>query len=229
MRISRRNLLGSGVFSMVLPSSAFASPPDMRDVMDLRERAVKLHDRVRDQIRFGWTSNFANETPEETDAARTGFCITKGALLVRDLRANGIPARLIFAEIDARVLSGLIDPGTPWLDHAFVEADLADGTLAFDSHVVDAPLFTAARARLIQEGLTFGYGVHAEGTTAFGGYSQFVPGVVRGEIWGPFETVAEFQSRAPRVWNRLPWIGRLAFGFFADAANARADELRGSS
>ena len=229
MRMTRRSLVLGGIGAGLLPQLAGAvarAVPDVRGLADPVARTRVLHDRVRDEIPFGWSSRFYAETPEETDAARVGFCITKSALLVRDLRANGIAARMVFAEIDVGILRGLIDPGTPWLDHAFVEADLPGGAVAFDSHIVDLPLFNAAQARLRREGLAFGYGVHGEGSAQFDGFSQFVPGAVRGRIWGAYESVAEFQAGAPRVWNQVPWIMRLGFGLLAGSANDRIVALR---
>ncbi|MEM9060021.1 MAG: transglutaminase-like domain-containing protein [Pseudomonadota bacterium] len=228
MVLTKRQLLATGLLGTFMPGASIAAVPDYRDFADLRDRAKALHDRIRDEIQFGWSSNFYDEAPAETEAGGTGYCITKGALLVRDLRANGIPARLVFAEIDAGVLRGLIDPGTPMVDHAIVEADLPGGRLRFDSHIVDCPLFQAASKKLTTEGASFGYGICAAGSAEFGQFSQLVEGVVPGRIWGAFETVAEFHANAPRVWNRLPLLARLAFGFFADAANARIDALRNS-
>lgn len=225
MRLTRRHMLASAAMVLV-PGAAQPAVPDARDIADPADRARYLHDLVRDQVQFGWTANFYAETPDETQAAQTGYCITKGALLVRDLRANAIPARMVFAEIDAGILHGLIDSGTPWLDHVYVEADLPDGRVTFDSHIVDLPLFDAAKRKLAMERRAFGYGIHSEGSTVFPAFSQYVPGPVRGQVWGAFETVSDFQQNAPRVWNRLPWIARLAFGFFADAANAKARRLR---
>src|SRR5688572_15440163 len=74
------------------------------------ERAVRLHDFVRDEVLFGWLPSFDASTASQTLEAAIGFCNTKTPLFVAVLRAAGIPARMHFAGIDKRILRGLIDP-----------------------------------------------------------------------------------------------------------------------
>lgn len=192
-------------------------------------RLVRLHDYVRDTIKFGWTSAFNAEKPEDTLNARMGFCQTKG-MLARDLlRASGIEARLVFAEINADVLHGLIEPGTPMVDHAFVEAKLGSQSIAFDSYVVDKPLFQNAVSRCFVEGRRRGYGVHVKGTTEFPGFSQFVDDrLTRGRVWGAYEDIQDFLRSDVQVWNRIPLLARLFLGFAFRSANHRIAQLRTS-
>ena len=75
-----------------------------------REAAVRLHDFVRDRIRFGLTHRFDDATPEQTLAAGVGHCNPQGRLLVSLLRAVDIPARLHFVWIRMEVLRGLFPP-----------------------------------------------------------------------------------------------------------------------
>lgn len=227
--MTRRTTMIGLAATAVLPTTTVSATRARAGAPVAEETVRRLHDRVRDDIAFGWTARFYAETPRETEQAGTGYCITKSALLVDRLRREGIRARMVFAEIDATLLSGLIDPGTPWADHAYVEVEL-DGTwIAFDSHVVDRPLLHAAQTLLRRDGRPFGLGVHAAGTDRFPGFSQFFPGPVRGRVWGSFETVEAFHRNAPVVWNRLPWVVRQAFGLFAGAANDRIAALRAPS
>lgn len=188
-------------------------------------RAAALHDFVRDEIAFGWGPRFNRHDPEDTLGRRLGFCQTKGALMVALLREAGIEARLLWAEVDAAVLRGLIDPGTPFLDHAYVEARIGGEAIRFDSHVVDALLARAALRRLGEERQAAGWGVAAEGSAAFPGFIQFTP-AFRGSDWGAFETPEGFEAGAPKAWNRLPALLRAGFTLFAGPANARAEALR---
>ena len=192
---------------------------------DPRAIAERLHDRIRDTIPFGWTPDFWRESPAETRAAGRGFCITKSALLVDELRRHGLDAHMVFAEIDAAVLGGLIDPGTDRVDHAYVELTLGAETLAFDSHVVDLPLFTAAQAELTRKGRQAGLATHRDANARFPGWSQFTP-ALRGRVWGRFPTAASFYETVPEAHNRLGWLARKFFPYAAAQANDRADALR---
>lgn len=230
--MTRRGLLLSGMAMTVSPPSEASNTIEaLADQVASsgsdEARLVALHDYVRDTVKFGWTSAFNAETSDDTWNAKIGFCQTKG-VLVRDLlRAKGIEARLVFAEINADVLYGLIDPGTPMADHAFVEAKLNDQWISFDSHVVDKPLFRAAVSRCVAENMQFGYGVHAEGTCEFPGFSQFVDDRrIRGRIWGSYERIQDFLSSDAQVWNRIPFLARLFAGFAFRSANRRADLIR---
>ena len=230
--MTRRGLLLSGM-AMTVPTPSEAS--NTIDVLadqvassgSDEARLVALHNYVRDTVKFGWTIAFNAETSEDTLNAKIGFCQTKG-VLVRDLlRASSIEARLVYAEINADVLNGLIDPGTPMVDHAFVEAKLNDQWISFDSHVVDKPLLRAAVRRCVAERKQFGYGVHVEGTSEFPGFSQFVDDRrIRGRIWGSYENFQGFLSSDAHVWTRAPLLARLFAGFIFRSANRRADLLR---
>ena len=188
-------------------------------------RAAALYDFVRDEVAFGWGPRFNRHDPADTFGRRVGFCQTKGALMVALLREAGIEAQLLWAEVDAAVLRGLIDAGTPFLDHAYVEARLGGEAIRFDSHVFDAPLARAALRRLGEEREAAGWGVAAVGSAAFPGFIQFTP-AFRGRDWGAFETPEAFEAGAPKTWNRLPALLRAGFTFFAGPANARAEALR---
>lgn len=188
-------------------------------------RMAALHDHVRDEVKFGWASRFNRHDPEDTLRRGIGFCQTKSLLLSAMAEAAGVEARVVWCEIGAGVLRGLIDPGTPMLDHAYVEAKIDGEWIAFDSHIVDTPLFAGASRRLAEESASAGYGVHADGGTTFPDFVQF-RGDLEGRVWGVFESAEDFEANAPKSWNRLPALVRLGFGLLAAPANARADALR---
>jgi len=67
-----------------------------------RERAVSLYYAVRDGIRYNPFLDFSTDKPfraSDTLAAGEGFCVGKAALLAACARAEGIPARVGFADV----------------------------------------------------------------------------------------------------------------------------------
>jgi len=69
---------------------------------DPRERAVSLYYAVRDGIRYNPFLDFSKEETFRAShciAAGEGFCIGKAALLAACARAQGIPARVGFADV----------------------------------------------------------------------------------------------------------------------------------
>lgn len=136
------------------------------------ERAVRIHDFVRDEVAFGWVPAFDAQTASETLASRIGFCNTKTPLFVTLLRASGIPARVHFAGIDSHILDGMIDPRDRYIDHAYAEVFLDGKWLKVDSHIVDLPLYRAAMAKLRASGKKIGFGVHVNGSATWDGRSD---------------------------------------------------------
>jgi hypothetical protein len=188
---------------------------------------------VRDEIRFGFAPAFYDMRASEVLEARIGFCNTKSTLFVALLRAMGIPARQVFVDIDASILTGLINPGTWFVDHSYTELMLDDEWIALDSYIVDPPLFAGAQARLAREKLQLGYAIHIDGTADWDGatpaFSQFVINGSR-----PVRTsheavmardVGEFYS-ANATWNRMNWPMRLVTGFAFARANRKIEALR---
>jgi transglutaminase-like putative cysteine protease len=67
-----------------------------------RERAVSLYYAVRDGIRYNPFLDFSSESAFRASdclAAGEGFCVGKAALLAAVARADGIPARVGFADV----------------------------------------------------------------------------------------------------------------------------------
>ncbi|MEM8959842.1 MAG: transglutaminase-like domain-containing protein [Acidobacteriota bacterium] len=205
------------------------------DARDDRERAVRLHDFVRDEIRFGWAPAFYDQKASDVLRAGIGFCNTKSTLFLALLRAAGIPARQRFVDIDTRILDGLVNPGTPYVDHSYSEVWLDGRWLRVDSYILDRPLADAARTRLVAEGRVIGYGAHRDGVSIWDGasdaFSQFVdngawPALGRNDH-GVFADVGAFYASGRGV-NKLNVFLRLGFGFFSRAANDRIAAIRDS-
>ena len=183
------------------------------DEMSDVQKAVRIHDFVRDQILFGWQGAFYEVRASEVLEAGVGYCNTKSTLFVALLRAAKIPARQHCVDVDARILSGLIDPGTPYVDHSFTEVHLDGSWIRTDSYIVDTNLARAARKRLKTEGRKIGYGVHLEGSTDWDGkqdsFSQFVNDERDFTTLdhGVHQDVMTFYRDAQSTWNKLsPWM-----------------------
>jgi transglutaminase-like putative cysteine protease len=204
------------------------------EAADTRDLACRLHVFVSEQIKFGFSQGFWEQSAADVLARGIGYCNTKSTLFTALLRAAGVPARQVFVDIDARVLSGLLDPGTPYVDHSYVEAFINGAWVASDAYIVDPGLFDAAKAKLDAGGDALGFGIHRDGSTAWDGaaaaFSQYPmtaaapPGT---RVWGIFADVGDFYARADGTWNRLNPLLRAAMPIVAAPANRRAEALRG--
>lgn len=197
-----------------------------------RERAITIHDYVRDEVRFGFTPQFYAMSAAEVLSAGIGYCNTKATLFIAMLRAAGIEARQQFVDLDAGLLRGLLDLRTPFVDHSYTEVLLEGAWVPTDSYVVDKSLFRAAQAALRIEGQRFGYGVRVDGRSEWDGrapsYAQFVPddpGCSR-HRWGVFPDVTNFYDSTPSCWNRRNEVMRVVFPLAALTANQTAEALR---
>ena len=203
---------------------------DMTDPIDKARATFRF---VRDEIAFGFARRFWDNSASAVLKSQVGYCNTKSTLFVALLRASGIPARQVFVDIHASVLDGIIDPGTPYVDHSYVEVWLNGAWIATDAYIVDRALFEPAQAKVNKEGRLMGYGVHQTGSSDWDGqnqsFSQFNQLDLRPistRHWGVYEDVGDFYRRAEYPWNRLNPFLRAGFGTFSAAANRRADRLR---
>lgn len=206
------------------------APKDLPTV----EKVRRIFAFVRDDVKFGFGPRFYEHSASEIAEMRVGYCNTKGTLMVALLRAAGIPARQAFVDIDAQILLGIVDPGTPFVDHSYVEILLGDKWLATDAYIVDTLLFVAAQKRLAAENRLMGYGGHSLGTRIFDeaipSFSQFVAHrqpLLTTRNYGIHADVETFYETTPETWNRLRFITRRAFPVFALLANRNAENLRG--
>ena len=177
----------------------------------------------------GFWSNRASDVL----ASGKGYCNTKSTLFIALLRASGIPARQVFVDIDSDVLFGLVEPGTPYVDHSYVEVFLDGHWVSTDAYIVDEDLFFPAQAKALSEQRLLAYGVHQTGSNRFTGtepsfcqFNHLDPREISSRSWGVFADVGDFYSNASGHWNRLNGPIRFAFGVLANSANRRADELR---
>jgi transglutaminase-like putative cysteine protease len=202
-----------------------------------REKAIRIHDAVRDRIRFGLDPRFYNMKASEVLASGVGFCNTKTTLFCALLRAQEIPTRVRFVDLSASVLRGLFSSGTDTVDHAISEVFIEGAWRSVDSYVVDKPLEAAARRLLQKEVASVGYGIHLAGQSDWDGLSSnFIqavpapaaPGHIVSEL-GYFEDAEDFYKRAPNPRNRLSVVNSLFIRFGAASINKNIDAVRSSA
>ena len=187
-----------------------------------RARAVAIYYRVRDDIRYDPYS--IDLTPAGMQASTClalgrGFCIAKGVLLAACLRAQGIPARLGFADVrnhlaTERLLELLGTDLFAW--HGYVEAWL-DGRWVKATPAFNLALCEKFGVKPLEfDGVTDSV-FHAF-DTAGRRHMEYVRD--RGSFADlPFETIAaDFRAIYPRVFGDG---GAVPGGDFAAGAAAR--------
>jgi transglutaminase-like putative cysteine protease len=200
------------------------------------EKAVLIHDFVRDAVSFGWAGAFYDQKASEVLESKIGYCNTKSTLFVALLRAAGIPAKQHFVNINAKILEGILNPGTEYVDHSYTEVYLRGSWFKVDSYIVDAKLANAARRRLQKENRLIGYGVHRNGVSNWDGtsnaFSQFLNDGSYKNLstrdFGVYEDIDAFYRSGNGV-NELAFGLKLVVRFFVIGANHRAKALRDES
>jgi hypothetical protein len=147
-----------------------------------REKAVALHDYVRDNIKFGFNRYFDLSKPNHTIELGIGHCNAKGELMVALFREAGLEAHHHFVVLLKDIIKGVIPLGMRWLipaelSHCYTEVKVEGSWCKIDSYILDGPLMRAARAKLSKESRIIGYGTHAHSTNHWDGrsdaFSQF--------------------------------------------------------
>lgn len=198
-----------------------------------KEKAIAIHDYVRDTVLFGFNRPFFDMTASQVLEARRGFCNNKSTLFAAMLRAIGIPARQIFVDIDTEVLHGFVSPPTKYVDHSYVEVYLNERWIKCDSYIVDPALFREAVAKLKEEKRSLGWGCHVKGTNSWDGesdsFSQFFiqdAEKISTKEYGVYEDVKDFYERAENTWNKPGLIEKCFFFIFAGKISSDIDKLR---
>jgi len=94
--------LSSGSYVDSAHSSVISFAGKNAEGKSSRERAISLYYAVRDAIRYNPFLDFSREESYRAShciAAGEGFCVGKAALLAACARAEGIPARVGFADV----------------------------------------------------------------------------------------------------------------------------------
>ena len=206
-----------------------------------REKAIALHDHVRERVKFGFNRYFDAGEPDYTLVCGVGHCNPKSRLLVALFRAAGLESYQHFVVIPKDILKGAMPASRYWmipaeLSHSYVEVKVEGNWCAIDSHIVDTPLLEAAQARLAAEGRALGYGVRVDSTNLWDGqsnaFSQFDRGLMVEDHGRVQDLDAYFRSRRYRnqvLGMRFNTMFNLMGDAGVAAINAHIEGLRGTS
>jgi len=142
-----------------------------------REKAIALHDYVRDNMKFGFNRFFDLSKPADTLGLGVGHCNPQGELMVALFREADIEAHNHFVVLPREVLRGLVSPDKYWLipaelSHCYTAVKVDGAWYNIDSYILDQALFKAAKAKLAEENLSIGYGTYVHSKTNWDGASD---------------------------------------------------------
>ena len=203
-----------------------------------REKAIALHDYVRDNIKFGFNRYFDLSKPNHTLELAIGHCNPKGELMVALFREAGLEAHHHFVVLPKDIIKGVIPPGMRWLipselSHCYTEVKVEGTWCKIDSYILDGPLLRASRAKLSEENRIIGYGTHAHSTNHWDGssdaFSQFDKDMML-QDHGPVDDLRTYY-RSDRYRNKFLGVRLNAFfRFFGKGievhVNSYMDKLR---
>jgi transglutaminase-like putative cysteine protease len=228
------NLQSTALIQIHHPRIAALANEITRGADSTRIAAVRIHDWVRDQIPFGIPPAFYETSAIESLDVKVGYCNTKVTLFNALLRASAIPSRIRLMDLSAQVLHGLLDPGTPYVDHALTEVFLNGRWIKVDSYVVDKPLVAAAAKKLALGSRKAGFGIHSEGNPDWDGHKDnfiqymdntSIPNYVLTDH-GLFVDVADFYQKVETARNRKTLISELGIRLGAASINQRIQKIR---
>ena len=141
------------------------------------EKAIALHDYVRDNIKFGFNRFFDLSKPADTLALGLGHCNPQGELMVALFREAGIEAHNHFAVLPREILKGSVSPNKYWLipaelSHCYTEVKVEGAWYNIDSYILDQALFKAGQAKLSEANLIVGYGTYVHSKNHWDGSSD---------------------------------------------------------
>ena len=198
-----------------------------------RNKAIKIHNWVRDNIAFGFTKSFWKETASDVLQNRLGFCNTQSTLFVALLRAQGIPSRIQTVSMSQEILSGLLNTGSQFVDHSYSEVYIEGRWIKTDSYILDPELFKAAQTRLKNEKKLVGYGTVLGASNDWDGandsFSQYfletAPKSFIQKDFGTFGDIGQFYQ-LQKDSNNGGFFTRFFFRFVNASANRRIDAIR---
>lgn len=205
----------------------------IKDCDSDEQKAVLIHDFVRDNILFGFNQQFYDMIASDVLKVKRGFCNNKSTLFVAMLRAANIPARTIFVDISKEILNGIVDPQSPYVDHSYTEVFLNNKWIKVDSYIVDSKLFQNAKKKLAEENGCLGYGVNSEGVNEWNGkddaFSQFVlknSSNYSTREYGIFDDVNHFYSTTKNTWSKSNLITKTIFFLLSNKFNKNIEKIR---
>lgn len=205
---------------------------------DEREKAVALHNYVRDTVPFGFNKYFDAARPEKTLACGRGHGSPKSRLMAALFQAAGFECYQHFVVIPQKILQDALPSNLYWLlppeiSHSFVEVRVAGWWCRIDSFIVDTPLLHAVTARLRREGREMGYGVRLGATNTWDGrgdaFSQFSEDLMiedHGRVLDPEAYLQEGRYRNKVLGISFNWIFRLMGARRMGPINDSLDRIR---
>ncbi len=205
------------------------------------EKALDLHDFVRDRVKFGFNKLFDAAQPDYILSCRIGHCNPKSRLMVSLFQACGLEAYQHFVAIPKDILKGAIPPSISWLvppelSHSYVEVKVEGTWCAIDSYIVDTAFLKAAQAILAKEGRFLGYGVRSDSTNVWDGhssvFSQFAQGMMVEDHGRVTDLEAYYRSKEYRnqfLGLRLNTVFALLGAFAVAPINSHIEGIRRQS
>lgn len=139
-----------------------------------KEKAVLIHNFVRDKIRFGFTRLLDFCSPEDTLRYGYGTAISKGILMMAMLKECEINSQMHFITVDKKLFDGVFpEPVTLFvpqhLTHGYLEINIDGKYCKVDSYTVEKSLFEKLRQKLSLEEKQVGYGISLKGSIDWNG------------------------------------------------------------
>jgi hypothetical protein len=191
------------------------------------ERAAAIQDFVR-RMPFAATDRGAGLRASDVLREARGDCYSKGVLFTALCRAAGLPARLLFVNVRARFLAGVLPDAPAAMPHAVGQVLVGSRWHSTDGYVVDPVLFARAKALLDETGEDSGWGIVAGARGYWSGQGdclhQYHPDDVL-ETYGVFHDTADF-LRTARSRRGEGWLQRVAYALGARLVNRRVARLR---
>jgi hypothetical protein len=190
-------------------------------------RAAAIQDFVR-RMPFATSVEVRAVRASEVLRAARGDCHSKGILFTALCRAAGLPARLLFVNVRARFLTGILAEGPAAMPHAVGQV-LVDGQWrSTDGYVVDPVLFASAKQMLRETGRDCGWGIVSDAIGSWDGDSdclqQFHPADVL-ETYGVFHDPSDFYRHCSGERGR-GWLSGLKYKVGARLVNCRVSQVR---
>jgi hypothetical protein len=194
----------------------------------LTARAVAIHDFVR---RLPYAASVDGATLPASEVLRRGRGdgMAKGVLFVALCRAAGLPARLLFADVQPSFLVGLVDQPPQVVPHAIGQVQVDGRWRSTDAYVVDPVLFAHAKWQLRAEGRIAGYGLLRDAQATWPGDADCLQQCRARELvtlHGVFDDPAAFQATRLPGAAECPFSSRLRATLAAHQINRRVAHLR---
>lgn len=189
---------------------------------------------VRDNIRFGFSSEGDFLKASAIIEGGMGQCNNKSVLFLALCKALGIEAKIHFSLIKREIQRGLfrgfmftLMPEN--ISHSWVDVLTNGGWIALDAYINDIQYYSAARQALKRENLDIGYSVACSGGKSGAEFSKdnahFVQMAAVIEDHGVFDEPADYYN-SKNYRNRPGFLKNIIYRIYIKTVNRRIDNLR---